>query len=241
MARALQWLCVPHSGPIATGRVTTDSPSASSQLCSAGNSNLEIHHGALALSQPRVGLSWLDIGCGTGEVLREVRERFAPTHLEGVDIIDWLAPDLSSDVVMTTGPAEEVLLGVAPADRVLLIEVIEHLEAPWSTLRLAARLVRPGGRLVLTTPNLRSLRHRLELLVRGQLTCFRPDNLPHLTPALPHVIARVLQEEGLEVAFDYVGRDSLPGARRLWPWAVARRAPQLSCISLAVVGERRRQ
>jgi ubiquinone/menaquinone biosynthesis C-methylase UbiE len=216
--------------------VTLHAP-ATPQVHSAGNSSREIHAGALALASPQPGLAWLDIGCGTGDVLREVRDRYAPSRLQGVDIINWLAPDLAEDVDMATGPAEEVLAGAAPADRVLLIELIEHLEAPWTTLRLAARLVAPGGRLVLTTPNLNSLRHRIELLVRGQLTSFRPDNLPHLTPALPHVMARILQEEGLEISLSFVGRDIIPGGGPLWPWPVVRRMPQFSCISAAVIGE----
>ena len=213
-------------------------PTATPQYESAGNSSSEIHSGALALAKPQMGLSWLDIGCGTGDVLREVRNRFAPARLHGIDIIDWLDPELSEEVEMSTGPAEAVLVDAPPADRVLLIELIEHLEAPWTVLRLAAERVAPGGRLVLTTPNLTSLRNRIELAVRGQLTSFRPDNHPHLTPALPHVSARILQEEGLNVRFDFVGRDIIPGGGPLWPWEIVRRAPKLACISSVVIGDR---
>ncbi len=171
-----------------------------SQLASAGDSCPEIHAAALAHARPEPGLRWLDIGCGTGDVLREIRDRHKPSKLIGLDIIDWLADDLRNDVELLTGPAESALDGVEQVDRVLMVEVLEHLEAPWTVLRAAARRVAPGGVLVVTTPNVASLRHRLELLVRGQLTAFRPDNLPHLTPGLPHVIERVLADEGLQAA-----------------------------------------
>ena len=217
--------------------MTTLAPSTP-QYESAGNSSREIHAGSLALARPQPGLSWLDIGCGTGDVLREIRDRHAPGRLHGVDIIDWLAPDLAGAVEMSTGPAEVVLPDVAAADRVLMIELIEHQEAPWSTLRLAAQLVAPGGRLVLTTPNLESLRHRMELAVRGQLTSFRPDNLPHLTPVLTHVAGRILREEGLQVGYSFTGRDIIPGGGPLWPWSVVRRAPKLACISSVIIGDR---
>ena len=99
-----------------------------------------------------------------------------------------------------------------------MIEVIEHLDAPWAVLGAAARLVAPGGRIVVTTPSLATLRHRIELLVRGQLTAFRPDNLPHLTPALPHVIGRVLRDAGLEIASGCAGVDVVPlSGGRPWP------------------------
>ena len=106
-------------------------------------------------------------------------------------------------------------------------------------LRAAARRVAPAGRLVVTTPNVTSLRHRLELLVRGQLTSFRPDNLPHLTPCLRHVIERVLTDEGLVVGHGYVGPDVIPlvGGRR-WPPILQRNAAHLTSVSLVVTADR---
>jgi 2-polyprenyl-3-methyl-5-hydroxy-6-metoxy-1,4-benzoquinol methylase len=209
------------------------------QAASAGDSCPEIHAAAVRHGVPRPGLRWLDIGCGTGTVLRQIRDRHEPARLVGLDVIDWLEDDLRGHVELLTGPAETALDDVEPFDRVLMVEVLEHLEAPWTVLRAAARTVAPGGRLVVTTPNVASLRHRLELLARGQLTAFRPDNLPHFTPALPHVIERVLRDEGLQPARAYTGIDVIPltGGRR-WPTGIARRAGQLACVSLVVTADR---
>jgi 2-polyprenyl-3-methyl-5-hydroxy-6-metoxy-1,4-benzoquinol methylase len=129
------------------------------------------------------------------------------------------------------------------ADRVLLVEVIEHLEAPWSALRQAARLVAPGGRLVVSTPNLATLRHRLELSLRGRLTSFRPDNQPHLSPAIPHVREHILAEEGLTLEPpSFAGADviSLTGGR-FWPASARRRYPALTSISVIVAASRDRE
>jgi SAM-dependent methyltransferase len=199
----------------------------------------EIVTGALAAAQPARGLRWLDIGCGRGDLLREVRDNWEPASLHGIDPIDWLEEDLEGDVDFLALPAERA--GELPAaDRVLLVEVIEHLEAPWSALRQAARLVAPGGRLVVSTPNLASLRHRLELGLRGRLTSFRPDNRPHLSPALPHVTERILTEEGLAVdPPSFAGADvvSLTGGR-VWPAGARRRYPALTSISVILAGGR---
>lgn len=195
----------------------------------------EIVEAALSCAHPEPHLRWLDIGCGRGDLLRRIRDEWEPEELWGVDAIDWLDDELRDDVKFAAVAAEQAD-DLPVVDRVMLVEVIEHLEAPWSTLRQAARLVAPGGRIVVTTPNLARLRNRLELAVRGQLTSFRPDNQPHMSPALPHVTARILAEEGLTPeAPVFAGTDviSLTGGR-LWPERVRSRLPVLTSVSVIV-------
>ena len=205
------------------------------QLESAGGSSAEILRAALSLAEPRPALSWLDVGCGTGELLRAIRDLHRPASLTGIDAIDWLADDLQGKVKMIVDRAEWVEL--EPVDRVMMVEVIEHLEAPWSVLRKVARAIKPQGAMVVTTPSVTNLRHRAELALRGRLTAFRPENVPHLSPALPHVIERVMAEAGLYTGVGYCGRDVVPRTGgRLWPsWAHAA-APELTSVSVAVVG-----
>jgi SAM-dependent methyltransferase len=209
------------------------------QLASAGDSAPEIHRAALEAAAPRPGLTWLDVGCGRGALLRAIAERNDPARLAGLDVIDWLDEDLRGRVELTVGPAESALPGCGRFDRVLLVETLEHLEAPWSALRQAARAVAPGGRLIVTTPNIANLRHRLELALRGRLTAFRPDNTPHLTPVVPSVLTRVLADEGLVPAGPaYAGRDVIPLSRGVhWPRAVLQRAPDLTAVSVLVAAD----
>jgi 2-polyprenyl-3-methyl-5-hydroxy-6-metoxy-1,4-benzoquinol methylase len=216
-------------------------PRSVPQESSAGDSCPEIHAAALVASEPRTGLSWLDIGCGRGGLLRTIRRDLAPTRLAGVDILDWLAADLRDEVVIRVGPAESALAQSEPADRVLMIETIEHLEAPWTVLREAARLVLPSGMLVVSTPNITTLRHRIELVASGHLTSFRPDNTPHLTPILPHVVARIMEEEGLmPLPATFAARDILPRTGgKLWPLRLHQRMLRLSSVSVIMRGRRR--
>jgi 2-polyprenyl-3-methyl-5-hydroxy-6-metoxy-1,4-benzoquinol methylase len=211
----------------------------SDQLASAGTSMREIVQTALDAAQPEVGLRWLDIGCGRGDLLRRIRGEWQPAALCGVDPIDWLDEDLRGDVEFHTLAAEQADR-LPSADRVLLVEVIEHLEAPWSALRMAARLVAPGGRIVVSTPNLATLRNRLELTLRGNLTSFRPNYQPHMSPALPHVTTRILAEEGLTVeAPRYAGADVISLANgRVWPERVRLRYPVLTSISIVIAAHR---
>jgi 2-polyprenyl-3-methyl-5-hydroxy-6-metoxy-1,4-benzoquinol methylase len=201
----------------------------------------EIVQGALEAAEPHRRLRWLDIGCGRGDLLRKIRDEWEPADLRGIDAIDWLDHDLRDDVGFRVMPAESAE-ELPVADRVLLVEVIEHLEAPWSALRNASRLVAPGGRIVISTPNLATLRNRLELALRGGLTSFRQDFQPHISPALPHVTARILAEEGLSVeAPRFAGVDVISLTRgRVWPEGLRQRCPSLTSVSVIVAGERPR-
>lgn len=209
------------------------------QLESGGTSPEAIALAALEAARPEAGLRWLDIGCGEGRLLRAIRDRWQPRELHGLDPIAWIAEDLREQVDFRQEPAESAAL--PQADRVMLVETIEHLEAPWSTLRNAARAVAPGGWIVVSTPNLATLRTRLELAVRGNLTSFRPDYEPHISPALPHVTARLLGEEGLAAQPPaYAEADVIPlTGGRTWPEAVRKRFPELTSVSVIVAAQRR--
>jgi SAM-dependent methyltransferase len=58
-------------------------------------------------------------------------------------------------------------------DVVVSREGIEHLISPFGFLREACRVLRPGGRLFLTTPNIMSVDGRLKFLVTGYFPKFR--------------------------------------------------------------------
>jgi 2-polyprenyl-3-methyl-5-hydroxy-6-metoxy-1,4-benzoquinol methylase len=216
------------------------SAGAKVQLRSAGTSPSEIKQAALARSRPQTGLEWIDVGGGTGEFLRVVRDQWEPASLTSVDVLPWLDADLRSDVEEQVGDALDILPHMRPADRVVIIEALEHVEAPWRMLRLCARLVRPGGRLVVTTPSIATLRHRLELLLTGRLTSFRPEAPQHLTPVLPHVIASVLAQEGMTaIETSYTGSDIIPfTGGRSWPDWASRASPRLLSISVVIAATR---
>ncbi len=212
-----------------------------SQAGSGGASCPDIHHAALIAADAQPGLTWLDIGCGDGTIMRSILGSQEPEFVTGVDLIDWLQADLGPNCDVIIGPAEQVLAERQfVADRVLLVETLEHVDAPWSILRAAARCVAPGGRLVVTTPNIASLRHRIELLIRGSLTAFRPDNSAHLTPVLPHVVNQILDEEEMQPnRATFAGRDVVPwtGGRH-WASPIHRRFAPATSVSVVISADR---
>ncbi|VVM06948.1 putative S-adenosylmethionine-dependent methyltransferase/MSMEI_2290 [Methylacidimicrobium cyclopophantes] len=59
-------------------------------------------------------------------------------------------------------------------DLVLSLEGIEHLENPFQFIREIARVCRPGGYLILSTPNICNLEERLNFLARGTFYRYIP-------------------------------------------------------------------
>jgi 2-polyprenyl-3-methyl-5-hydroxy-6-metoxy-1,4-benzoquinol methylase len=65
---------------------------------------------------------------------------------------EFLATKLGIDVLESADEAA-ALEGAQPADVIAMWHVIEHLVDPWSMIKVAAERLRPGGVLVLATPN----------------------------------------------------------------------------------------
>ena len=73
---------------------------------------------------------------------------------------DYLRTELQIDAQQSDAP-ETALTNIAPQDVIALWHVIEHLPDPWALLRSAAEKLRPGGILVLATPNPRAWQFRV--------------------------------------------------------------------------------
>ena len=87
---------------------------------------------------------------------------------------------------------------------------LEHEMHPLETLRAAARVLRPDGRLILKMPNYASINRR----VRGARWCgFRfPDHVNYFTPAS---LRAMVQAAGLRVVRMHVS-DRLPTSDNMW-------------------------
>ena len=115
----------------------------------------------------------LDVGSGTGELLRVVKERY-PVRSFGCDYTDKLVqvPGLQIDIVdlnRQTLPYADNRFTL-----VTCIETIEHLENYRQVIREIYRVLQPGGTAVFSTPNILNLRSRLRYLSSGFYNLFGP-------------------------------------------------------------------
>jgi len=104
----------------------------------------------------------LDVGCATGDFLSEMR-RQSGWSVVGIEpsrvAVRYAHDEAGLDVVegtLNTAPFADQAF-----DAVTMWDVFEHVYDPRAVIRAAARLLRPGGVLVINHPNLDSLDRRL--------------------------------------------------------------------------------
>ena len=95
------------------------------------------------------------------------------------------------------------------ADYVLFLDVVEHLTNPWNCISNLAKVMKPGAKLILTTPNPFWSESRFTLFFKTKMPCFTISDLElnhHVFTPWPHIIQRLLADNGLSVE-NYVTLD----------------------------------
>jgi SAM-dependent methyltransferase len=146
----------------------------------------------------------LEVGCGSGNLLLD--SALPARTAVGVDPS---LPALKFCMSRRRGPqfhfsraaGERLPFRDGCVDLVVLVEVIEHLPEPALTLRQIARVLRPGGRLVMTTPNYDwpSPWPLLEWLADRSGLVARMRDAQHVTRFGPSSLAALLEREAFEV------------------------------------------
>jgi SAM-dependent methyltransferase len=160
-----------------------------------------------------------DVGCGTGalaECCRGLYERYV-----GIDLVRYDDFPAETEFVQADLDTGRAPLPDGMADVVVSAETIEHVENPRALFRELVRLARPGGWVVVTTPNQLSLLSKFSLLLRNQFPAFReaPGLYPaHLTALLEIDLLRMARECGLtEAATRFTNSGRIPGTPLHWP------------------------
>jgi ubiquinone/menaquinone biosynthesis C-methylase UbiE len=163
----------------------------------------------LALLAPARGERVLDIGCGTGEDARGVAAAVAPSgkvvavdvNPEMIAVARSRTPD-ALPVTWLVADAHSLPLADRDADAIRIDRVLQHVRDPATVLDEAARVCRPGGRVLVSEPDWGTLvihapddesRHVLAGVTRAMRARIRN---PTVGRALPALMAR----SGLEVA-----------------------------------------
>jgi 2-polyprenyl-3-methyl-5-hydroxy-6-metoxy-1,4-benzoquinol methylase len=165
----------------------------------------------------------VDVGCGTGSLRSFLPENV--TRYIGADVLRFEGFPNEAEFVKVDLDSGRVPLPDGVADVVVAAETIEHIENPRAFVRELTRLARPGGWVVVTTPNQLSLLSKLTFVLRNEFNAFRAGSYPaHITALLEVDLRRIAAESGLiDIGVDY----SRSGRIVLTPWHYYRR---LSCL-----------
>lgn len=184
----------------------------------------------------------LDVGCGSGIFLDYLKKSIPDADLFGFDLNVELLQQLATRGfgVLPNDPDQfqDAMAGQAPFDAICMLQVLEHAADPVAFLQTFMPLLRPGGMLIVTTPN-----------AAGPIRRF-PDALTeipphHLTRWTDRAFRALLPAHGLNVSMvrfeplpDYLWDTYLP---EMWDeaiWPAQMFDPIARQRGLVTVGER---
>jgi len=163
---------------------------------------------------PQLKGSYLDIGSGTGALIRLIKESLPDLESSVCDYSDKFMkiPGQKVDIVdLNDG---NLPYGDNSFDLVTFTEVAEHLENHRAILREIYRVLKPGGVVVITTPNILNIKSRLRFFLFGFWNFFGPtpvghdspeSTMGHITPLSYFYLGHTLLETGfndLKCGFD---------------------------------------
>lgn len=127
----------------------------------------------------------------------------------------------------------ELPFGDQSFDYVTCLEGLEHIENPQQAMREFARVLKPGGRLIVSVPNILNIEERLKWLLHGYTSHFKPisraaserlqseyggrvEIAAHVNPIGYSELRHILEKNGFEIVSTH--RDKPKGRTWLyWP------------------------
>ena len=161
--------------------------------------SLEVHQFVVAYARRCLppGAEVLDLAAGEGALTQQLLDAgFRPSCTSWNDKMRVEAPLFRMDLDDEFGTEE---VGNRPYPLVLAVEIIEHIENPAGLLRSCASVLAPGGRLILSTPNVEYAPARLQWLIRGCPSTFDTEEVR----ANRHIA--MLWRQGLEFLIERAG------------------------------------
>ena len=112
----------------------------------------------------------LEIGCGTGNTGRALKENGKATEVIGVEIIPEIAKTagtkldkvICGDIEVLDLPYREYF------DYVIAGDVLEHLYNPWAIINKIKIYIKKGGYVIASIPNVRNWRILKDLILKGE-------------------------------------------------------------------------
>ncbi len=160
----------------------------------------------LPLVAGRGPVEHLDIGAGWGHLIKELRKVAPNVTSQGCDYNPQHNETEGLAVKHVNLNEDKLPFGDASFDLITCTEVLEHVENFRHVVREIARVARPGAQIVLSTPNVLSVRSRWYFLTRGFFEYFDPLPLRddprfypgerHITPIPYFYLAHALREYG---------------------------------------------
>lgn len=152
----------------------------------------------------------LEIGCGAGSTLGFLKDQGLCDWAGGVEFIPEIAEQAQTRLDQVwIGDIERMDLDIPERslDVILCLDVLEHLVDPWSVVRRLDVLLKPGGCIVASIPNVRNSKVVFPLFWRGEWTYqdYGVLDRTHLRFFVRRTAIELMECSGLQVDFiDYL-------------------------------------
>jgi 2-polyprenyl-3-methyl-5-hydroxy-6-metoxy-1,4-benzoquinol methylase len=159
-----------------------------------------IHDELLKIIQTEPHGKLLDVGCGAGALASRLKK-------SGMDV--WVV-ELSADFVRYPGLhiTERNLDAIESLpypndyfDYIVMCEVIEHIRHPFFLIGELSRILKPGGKIYITTPNIHHIKSKVKFLFHNDFYGFNEEQqtspLSHLLSFSRRQLKLILNENGI--------------------------------------------
>lgn len=138
----------------------------------------------------------LNLGGGTGQVSKILKR--AGFEVYNTDIM--VKEDDERNKYYDLNSSEKFPYEEESFDMVLCQEVIEHIENPWNLLRICAKALKKGGKLIVTTPNVVSDKSKSIFKKTNYFHWFMPKNFDyHINPMPFWEVEMIAEKTGFKI------------------------------------------
>jgi ubiquinone/menaquinone biosynthesis C-methylase UbiE len=166
------------------------------------NTSKNTHNVVASLLPLKENCRVLDIPSGAGAFTRRLMDKGIEVHSADIENIlqcknsNFMIADMNHQLPFTDGFF----------DAVVVIDGIEHLERPFDFVRECQRVIKPGGVIVLSTPNINALRSRWRWFwtshhnkCKVPLNEFKPSPLHHINMMSYQRMRYILHTTGFSI------------------------------------------
>ena len=171
------------------------------------DATLEAAVAALKSRYPHIYGRHLDIGSGTGNLIRRLQQEYQ-LESQACDYTDAFMELAHVELKVVDLNEGKLPWPDACFDLVTFTEVAEHLENYRAVVREIHRVLKPGGVVAITTPNVLNMKSRLRFLTTGFWGMFGPLHVGetaiesaggHITPIPWPFLAHALMDAGFSL------------------------------------------
>jgi 2-polyprenyl-3-methyl-5-hydroxy-6-metoxy-1,4-benzoquinol methylase len=206
---------------------------------SLGESSDAIYEAAVAALRRRAARgAVVDVGCGSGRLYPRLAGMI--DSYVGVDAARYDGFPPQASFIQADLNHDRIPVPDASGDVTISLETIEHLENPRAFCRELARIAKPGGWILLSTPNQRSLVSLGALLTKEHFSAFRDINYPvHQTALLDTDLLRIAGETRLQdVAVEFTCSGRMPFTAAHYPRPLSMAFPRALSDNVLLVARK---